>query len=350
VEPTVEVADPPTLSSAEGVADGGVTRLPLDDSTVVVYSTGMIDFDHDKRHTITIEQRDREIAAITLENPTYLDARGVQQVTITSDGVWLAIESGTGAHGGCFDLLRFQDDALTHPYSICGEAPGVAQVRDLDGDGNVEVIINTTNHYVFCYACGVRDVSFSIMRWDGTEMTAVALAPITGDDDASRVANDALRLAMMGLWSDVAALLDGVTATPGSDAFWLITAMQLTAAGRAEQAQSGIYPLLDHLLYGEYAAAIAVMRDYTSEELLDAAGPLLIGTPAEGSAEALFATVAGTAELVLTAQPDAPEALFLRGWARVMQGDRALGAADLAQAAASNPDDALFGALASAVK
>jgi hypothetical protein len=330
------------------VADGGVTRLSLDDSTAVAYSTGMIDFDHDKRHTIAIEQQGREIAAITLENPTYLDPSGVQRVVITGDGVWLAVESGAGAHGGCFDLVWFDGSQLTNPYSICGEAPGVAQVRDLDGDGSAEVIITTTNHYVFCYACGVRDVSFSIMRWDGAGMAAVALAPITGDDAATTAANDALRLASAGLWRDAAAALDGVTATPGSDAFWLISAIRLTATGRAEQAQSGIYPLLDHLLYGEYDAAIDSMRTYTPEELLDAAGPLLTGTPAEGNGEALFATVAGTAELALTVQPDAPAALFLRGWARMMQGDRASGVADLARAAELKPDDALFGALAAA--
>ena len=322
--------------------------MPLEDGLTAAYSTGMINFDRDTRHTIAIERQGREVAAITLENPTYLDPSGVQQVSISGDGTWLAIESGTGAHGGCFDLLWFDGAQLTNPYSICGEAPGVAQVRDLDGDGSAEVIITTTNHYVFCYACGVRDVSFSIMRWDGTGMTAVALAPIVGDDAATNAANEALRLAGAGLWRDAAAALDGVTATPGSDAFWLMTALQLTAAGRAEQAQSGIYPLLDHLFYGEYDAAIDAMRTYTPEELLDAAGPLLTGTPADGNGEALFATVAGTAELALTAQPDAPEALLLRGWARMMQGDRASGVADLARAAELKPDDALFGALAAA--
>src|SRR5690606_26187150 len=99
--------------------------------------------------------------------PDYLSPGSVRQAAIVPDELWIALDGGAGAHSGVYHLLRFTGDALTDELAAFNSSPGVGSERDLNGDGVGEAIVNQTEYYVFCYACGVRIPAFGLWRWTG---------------------------------------------------------------------------------------------------------------------------------------------------------------------------------------
>src|SRR5207244_4359732 len=94
----------------------------------------------------------------------------VFQVELDPKNIWLEAQGGAGAHSGCYDLLRFDGKQLHSEISSCSSSPGDSRLEDLNGDGTPEVVLDATDYYVFCYACGVRKINYTVMRWDGQQM------------------------------------------------------------------------------------------------------------------------------------------------------------------------------------
>jgi len=348
---------PPPTPDASGYAPlglEGVSVWPLtttnDAELWVAYSYGMRDFIANHNHFITIYSRTndgwQQLLKFDLENADYVDPGSVRQVMIEPTHIWLAVDSGVGAHGGCFDLYAIDPTGRSqvNAASNCTDHPGAGEVRDLNGDGQLDVILDHTNSYVFCYACGVRYFDFSVLRWDGTQLVEQTLTPLpdSAPADLRQVVKRAIELAQGGLWKDAQATIESV-ATADPIAKWDAALIALYSQAWRDQIGYQPYPLLDHLFYGDYAATLDVMRPYPPDQLFSLTGPLIVGTPAEGWESALADWITQTTHSAIQVQPDLAAAYFLRGygeWLADQKNPAAL--VDLEKAAALDPKEKLF--------
>ena len=144
-----------------------------------VHSYGMRNFDLNPSpdHFIAIYTQDngawQELAHLALVSddvkvagPDYLGENGVTQVQIAPSRIWLQVEGGAGAHSGVFDLVSFDGSQLSRDLNAFAPSPGVGRVQDVNGDGQPDVIINASDPYVFCYACGVVKIGYVVYNWD----------------------------------------------------------------------------------------------------------------------------------------------------------------------------------------
>ena len=109
-------------------------------------------------------------------------------------------------------------------------------------------------------------------------------------------------------------------------------------------ADSG-YPLLSNVFYGDYAAAVDLMRPYNAAQIFSAQTPLVVGSTAEAWVPELTGAIAQSTTAALALKPDLAPAYFLRGWALYLAdpaANRARARADVERAAALNPGDARY--------
>jgi hypothetical protein len=361
---TVVAGMPPTPTPDGSGGDWGqvdVAVMPLQVSAGeaplwAAYSIGMGYYDPMQGHFVAIYTHDdegwQETSRVVLTNcAQYVDPTSLVQVAVEPSRLWLELQTYAGAHSGCYDLMSFDGETLRLEVSGFNSSPGAGHLADLDGDGLLEVILNQTENYVFCYACGVRLQMFEVLRWDGEQMVNVNLTPLPEGTPADlRQINDrAVELAQSELWKDAQATIAQAKALDIQDpellstVTWNAILIDLVAEARADQAQSGIYPLLENVFYGNYAAALESMRPHSPEEIWSLESPLVVGTVAEGWEMALSAWITGFTNLALQAEPDLAAAYFLRAWATDLNDPADPAAlADVERAAELAPDDELF--------
>ncbi|MCC6457387.1 MAG: PD40 domain-containing protein [Caldilineaceae bacterium] len=278
--------------------------------------------------------------------PDYLGEGSVRQVFVEPTRIWLEVQGGAGAHSGTYHVLSYDGETLSTEVENFTASPGGSKLVDLNKDGLLEAQLDVSDPYVFCYACGVRVVEYQLLHWNGTQFVPVTLSPLTDSAPADlRETNDrAIKLAQAGLWKDALETVSSLDIAGEVDPVlaWNALYIQVNAdAKRAviEAEQTG-YPLLSQLFYGDYAAALEIMRAYTPEELFSDASPLVAGTVAEGNVETLSERLINLADSALTAQPDLGEAYFIRAWgAFLVDGQTDEVQADLARAAELLPRD-----------
>jgi hypothetical protein len=326
--------------------------VPDDDRAFwVLFSTGFRGVE--REHFLSIYTRSsatwEEIASIDLELMDLVFEEEVSQVDITPDLAWIEIRGGAGAHSSVYDLLSFDGTTLSREL-IASNAGGFAGEReDFNEDGIAEVVLNQSDPYIFCYACGVVEQYYQIARWDGTTMSDWILTPLpdTASDELRDAMDEAIALAQAGLWLDATLLLDEVDELNADEeneiAFWNSTQMRLTADTRAEQTRTGEYPLLDNLFYGDYTAIMGILSGYSAEELFSTPNPLVAGTVAEGWETELATTIQDYTSRALEQQPDLAAAYFLRGWSHNLENPQSAAALTNVQRAAElEPDQPLF--------
>ncbi len=405
---------PPTLADL-GVADGlgfdGVALASIDDPAGrplwAAYTTGARSFDPDQPHVLAVIEPDggddgtwRIVARVELGaaapgggatpdpdayfGPDYLSGGSVAQVEVEPGHIWLGVDGGIGAHGGSFALWSFDGSALTLQAHATNSTPGGGRVEDLDGDGVGEVLIDQTDAYVFCYACGVREAHVDVRVWDGQRLVGLpppdaptragdgaaleGAADVATTDPPARAAVEAARAAARaGLWAAAVAAIDDAARRAPDDAGIRRLALAIRANADARRrlatADGGApYPLLHRLFYGDWLGAVAPCRDMPPPRLFAADSPLVAGTPAEGWVTDLATRIAAAAGGVI--EPDggalppppyladdpaalAAAARFLRGWSAWLAAPGSAAArADIAAAAALAPDDPLYAASA----
>lgn len=380
--PSIEVADPTPPAEEPGAAaaadveglmqslaetlplrtegsDGGfdgvnVFRLDMPAGSPILWvahTYGIRPFDPLLDHFVALfryaEDRWSEVARLDLECPDYVDAAGVAQVEISPDIVWLTVDGGAGAHSGCFALLRWDGAALELAVENFNSSPGAGEVADLNGDGQLEVILNGTDPYIFCYACGVRLYAAQIIRWTGDELVAVQLTRLPDSEDATLRAlnNNAVALAEASLYPIALTLIGEALAMAPDDerVYWNAQEIELYAAHRLSYAEGGAYPLLGYVFYGDYAAAVDEMRGLTPEDIFSLESPLVAGTVAEMWLGEVSQYLIMFADGALDVQPDLAAAHFLRGWGRFLAdpNDPAV-LMDVNAAVRLAPDDLLF--------
>lgn len=337
-----------------------------------VYSCGMTNWNLNPApaHFLAIYTlRERvwtELARYTFDQDIPFDfipeTGSVQQVPLDPNHVCIELNGGVGAHGGSYAILRFDGKTLEPLISNSASSMGAGYTADLNFDGQLDVVLDRTDDYVFCYACGVRKIAYSVYTWDPTlsALREIILQPVgnTVPDPLRTEINRAVTLAQANLWRDAQAQINKHTATlpdlsasDQSAILWLKAYINLHAQARAQAITQSGYPLLQYVYYGDYEGAVALMRKFTPQQLFDRNGPLVAGTPVDMAPETLAQEMTSSAAAALQVQPDLAAAYFLRGWATYLADPQSSAARkDLQRAQELAPDDPLYLACAAYVK
>lgn len=289
-------------------------------------------------------------------SPDFLLEQGVNQVDITPDDIWLAVDGGVGAHGGTFQLLRFDGQALHIEAAASNASGGIGYLEDLNDDGTPELILRLHEFYVFCYACGMRYLYFQVFTWDAVNqrMVEVSLQPMLMGQQghpARQPTNRAVELANAGLWSDALVQIDeaqriaAATAEP-TDSYtlgWDVALIHLYYDAWQAELNHTPYPLLSRVFFGDYAGALDIMRPYSHDQIFSAGTPLIQGTAAEGYEQWVAQYILDQTNAAIIVQPDLAAAYYLRAWAAFLLNPAAPQIQpDLVQAAALDPNEPLF--------
>lgn len=325
--PPTATPDPASGPGVPGIEGVKVVPVPLDTPDPrlwIAFTYGLRGFDPPQDHFVAFYKRDgttwQEMSRFTLATADYIDPQGVLVAPFgTDDSVWVEVQSGAGAHSGCFDLLRFDGTTLFSELAHCNSSPFAGEIRDLDGNGLPEsVVLNQTDNYVFCYACGVRFWQFQVFRYHDEQMQEVQLLtlPESAPAELRDLNNRAVELAQAGLWKTARETINQVpTPITNETVAWNERLIRLHADARADQVRDGPYPLLDNIFYGDYAAALDLMRSRSVEAIFGQPTPLVAGTVAEGWEQSLTDWIIQTTAPAIQAEPDLAAAFFLRGWA-----------------------------------
>jgi hypothetical protein len=315
-----------------------------------LFSTGARRMDPQQNHFVAIYARDgqgwRELSRLELENPDYVDPSGVQQVEITPDGIWLTLESGVGAHSGCFNLLSFDGKKLTSALDSCSSSPGAGGIHDIDGDGRNEVLLDGTDYYVNCYACGLRIFHTTVMRWDGTEFKQLALTDLPGTTELATANNQAVALAKGNRWKEallaVAKMRDLAKGDP--IARTNIGLIELDGNSFAEQAaNTDLSPPMPSIFYGDYATALEYLRGKPVADLFEVERSQIFGEQAQGFEANKPGYITTTIEPALVLDPTLAPAHFLEGWALILANPSdPKGLAEIERAATLDPQEKLY--------
>ena len=357
---TVAAQLPPTSTpDASGMTMGGfsgVNVLPLKTTDGqsplwMAFTYGMRSFDPQRNHFVSIYTHDetgwQQLTRFDLEAPDYIDPGSIQQVAIDPNHIWLEVQSGVGAHGGCYDLLMLDGSVLTDTVQNCAGSPGAGSVADVNGDGQLDVVLDQTDAYVFCYACGVRFPGFRVLRWNGQRLVEVQLTllPDSAPAELRQPINRAVELAQAGLWKDALAAVDQAAALNASDetANWDAALIRLQVKALQDQINNQAYPLLDNLFYGDYPAVLNGMRSYSPEQLFGPDTPLITGTVAEGWADSVTYWVTSTTTSALKVEPNLAAAYFIQGWGLHLADPASkVALADIEKAAQLDPNEPLY--------
>lgn len=297
-----------------------IQPVQLSDGTQLwtVYTVGFRPFDPVQNHFVRLYKHEsdqwQELGEVRLEFPDILFPKSVS--TLVENGrLWLAVDSGVGAHGGCFDLLLWDGQALTSSVSHCHSSPGAGQLTDLNGDGFIDVLLENGNDYIFCYACGVRLPDFEVRTFNDSFWETVTLTTISeGSSEEIALNNEAVALANAGLWQDASATISQLNSLDPT-ILWNETLITLYEQAHLELISSGIFPLLQTVYYGDYDTPIELMNGYSAEQIFSASkNPLIVGTPAEGYEDVISAELISATEAALSVKPDLAAAHFLHGW------------------------------------
>lgn len=281
----------------------------------------------------------REIDRLRLD-----EWRSVRQIPVAPNEVWLQAGDSEEESRG-YRLLSFDGSAL----SLRFEAPPLRGAKDYDGDGLLDVVVDTSVDP--CRGCGAIEALVEIHRWDGDQLSPAQLERLPPSAPAElRVAVDrAVELAEADLWPDAAQAIARAVSAAGRGAFeetvaWDKILIDLLARERREVGVSSEMPLATYVLAGDYQAAVDLLRDLTLAELFDAGGPLLAGLPTAESERALASLLIERAGRALAVRRDLAAAYFVRGLGRYLLDpeDVVTARADIRQALGLEPYDDFY--------
>ena len=262
-----------------------------------------------------------ESGRVELECVNYMEESSLEQVAFEPSNVWLTVQGGAGAHGGCFELLRWDGQSLTVVISGFNSSPNAGSVADLDGDGQLDLVLNNSDQYIFCYACGMQLYGALIFRWDGQDLVEVSPAPLSGDQPAAlRALNDhAVELAAAGLFADALAKFEEAEALAPEDptvrwnAVWVRNYLEESR----QLVSTSPFPLLNHAFAGDWEAAFDALWTIGLPALSGDA-PIPSDSAAFGFEERVGNLLASYADTALALQPERAALHALGAWGRYL--------------------------------
>jgi hypothetical protein len=277
----------------------------------------------------------------------------VTTVQVTPDRAWFVLDGFAGMHGSSWNLFSFDGEQLTLQVSIGNAAYNLGQIRDVNGDGVPDAVIDVSNYSLLCGSCDVGKISLQVWAWDPAAERMVRkhprVVPATSEDDlAAKLNNEAVRLAYAGLWKDAARQISRARAIGAAGRLVVAdtlawndgiirehTDAMLAAIGGTRRG-SGV-PELNHLFYGDYDAVVEILRQIPINELFSS-----MYRPAPTTMRFVSNEVRATVQKALGVQPDLASAHFLKGWLAFEGDDLATERKELELAAALNPNEPFY--------
>ena len=206
VLPLAVPAGQPPLWAVYSVGMRNFDLTPLPNHFVAIYTQANGDWRELARQEFPSD--DPAVAA-----PDFVAEGSLNQVQIEPSHTWLVLEGGAGAHSGVFELLDFDGQTLHVQVNGFSSSPGVGTIQDVNGDGVPDVVLDASDYYVFCYACGVVDVGFQVFAWDQANgrMLERQIEPMLmgqSGHPGRDLTNEAVALAEAGLWQDALTAID----------------------------------------------------------------------------------------------------------------------------------------------
>jgi len=238
------------------------------------------------------------------------------------------VHGGVGAHSSFGNVFSFDGKTLKLVLETQSDAGGGAlQVMDVNGDSIKDVIGDATDYYVFCYACGVRIYSDNIYSWNGTKFVEQTL---TASSDAT--IQKAIDYAKVQRWNMVTKLLPTISAPTADADKWNVALLTHWSKIRMPQTDDA-FPFLSAVFYGDYDAAVNMLRTVGAKDAANPKGKWFAGPIAEGIDVAtdtsidefrvtLFDNVVQFSTMALTQDDALTSARFLRGWAKTLVNPR----------------------------
>ena len=257
---------------------------------------------------------------------------------------WIAVRGGTGAHAGTLDVIGFDGTTVSTALSRITQRQYLSEFPDLDGDGLLEVVLNDSDPYIFCFACATELQRVALYRWTGAQLERVELRapPDRSDEQVERV----VALAKADLWREAAAAaVDASLAFPESaEVRWLSILVNWTAVARLNYGGASGQPLLTQVFAGEYGAAADLMRALEPAQAFALDGPLIAGTAAEQDLSTMAVQLLDYTERALVVAPERADIHAVRalGLALASPDDLSDARSAMAQAATLAPDDTFF--------
>ena len=265
---------------------------------------------------------------------------------------WIAVKGSTGAHAGTLDLIGFNGEALNTTLSLISAHPNAGEFADLDGDGLLEVLVDDSDPYIFCYvsACATELKRETVYRWDGSQLAPVLLrSPVLAlPEIVWEQADRAVALAEADLWRQAAevASLAASQAPSFDEVRWLSILINRMASARLSYAGSPGQPVLTNVFAGEYEAAVDLMRELNPAEAFALDGPLIVGTAAEQSLTTLAVNLLDYTERAVAVDSERASIYVVRALGfTIASPDRLTEARSAMQTAVElAPDDSFYAA------
>jgi hypothetical protein len=110
------------------------------------------------------------------------------------------------------------------------------------------VILDNTDAYVFCYACGLRMPYYQVWRWAGSawEMVRLSDLPDTAPAEVRDLNNRAVELVGGGFWQEGQAMIAEAAAQAPEEpsVIWNKLLIDLKAEALGSQLYPDAYPLI----------------------------------------------------------------------------------------------------------
>ena len=341
---TIEAALPATttpdasglLASLQGETAVVGLFSGADTTFFATITTGMLE-KFDEPHPLIIYAKTNagytEVARYDFVDNEYISEIDLLSEYTDNTMAYFMVSGGIGAHSSFSTLFTFDGTTLSKSGEYFSSAAGGAvTLIDIDGDGLREIVSDDTDYYIFCYACGVRSYAEVIHVWDGT-----AFVPQTLVDSADAQLQQAIEYARVGRWNMVTGALATVSAPTSTTDRWNVWQLKRMVQVRTPQADDS-FPLLSHVFFGDYDAAIKVLQQYPVADVIDEDGAFIAGGAAAGFSDIIVENVVRLTSTALTQDESLTSARFLRGWALTLVNPRdPAGLADLQKVASANP-------------
>lgn len=262
----------------------------------------------------------------------------------TAQRAWFEAYGRAGPHGVSYDLLLWNGAHLIPVYGHASAAlsnvvtPGAAAaLRDFNGDGAPEILIDRTDPYHLPYGANVWLADAAILRHDGESFQEVAPALPSAADvprDAFDKARSSLAFARAGWWANALQHAEAALACAedNEQLLWNLIVIRERAGAAQREAERSDVPWLGLLLAGDWQRSVEALRAVPHDRWLNLES-LLADTPLAGSEPAVAALVRQRADAAvavadhISAFRTAP-AFLLQGLARWWLDQDTLPAAD----------------------
>ncbi len=338
------------LVSAQQIS--GVNKEPL----FVAHSHGFPPNDTSFRQKVSIHAATAdgwtELGRVDLECAEHLNESSLEQVTIEPANVWLKVEGGVGAHSGCLELLRWDGEELTVVIRGFSSSPDAGSLVDLNGDEKLDLLLNNSDPYIFCYACGVRQYWAQLYYWDGQTLMEVTPAPLDDDSPSDlRALNDrAAELAAANLFADALDQIEQAEAIAPENAIvaWNAIWIRHHLEANRQEASASPYPLLNHVFAGDWEVAFDSLWE-VGLSTLASSEPIPSESAAAGFEHVVGLLLAQCSDTALALQPERAAAHALGAWGRfLIDPSNPAVQAGLQRAAELAPEDRRYAELADA--